>query len=54
MRECPTRQENRETEEIQQMFNMDEDQTILQTLLPDTEEDEMTINPMETWDNLLL
>ena len=54
MRECPTRQESRETEEIQQMFNMDEDQTILQTPLTDTEEDEMTITLTETRDNLNL
>ena len=53
-RECPTRQENRETEQIQQMFNMDEDQTILETPLSDTEEDKMTITPMETRDNLKL
>ena len=47
MRECPTRQESREMEQIQQMFNMDEDQTILQTPLTDTEEGKMTITPME-------
>ena len=41
--ECPTRQESRETEQIQQMFNMDKDQTILQTSLMDTEEDEIII-----------
>ena len=51
-RECLTRQESRETEQIPQMFNMDEDQTILQTALMDTDEDEMTITPMETRDNL--
>ena len=51
VRECPTRQESRETEQIQQMFNMDEDQTILQTPLTDTEEGKMTITPMETRDN---
>ena len=28
VRECPPRQESREMEQIQQMFNMDEDQTI--------------------------
>ena len=33
---------------------MDEDQTILQTPLMDTEEDEMTITPMEARDNLNL
>ena len=35
------------------MFNMDKDQTILQTPLIDTE-DEMTIIPIETRDNLNL
>ena len=53
-RECPTRQESRETEQIQQMFNMDRDQTMLQTPLMDTEEDEMTITATETRDNLNL
>ena len=53
-RECPTRQESRETEQIQQMFNMDKDQTILQTPLMDTEEDKMTITLMEARDNLNL
>ena len=53
-RECPTRQESRETEQIQQMFNMEEDQTILQTPLTDTEEDKMTITLTETRDNLNL
>ena len=47
-RECPTRQESRETEQIQQMFNVDEDQTILQTPLTDKEEDKMIITLMET------
>ena len=42
-RECPTRQENRETEQIQQMFSLDNGQTILQTLLIDTEDDVMMI-----------
>ena len=53
-RECPTRQESREAEQIQQMFNMDEDQKILQAPLTDTEEDKMTITLMETRDNLNL
>ena len=53
-RECPMRQENRETEQIQQMSNMNKDQTILQTPLMDTEEDKMTITPIETKDNLKL
>ena len=54
LRECPTRQESRETEQIQQMFNMGKDQTILQTPLMDTEEDKMTITLMDTRDNLNL
>ena len=53
-RECPTRQESRETEQIQQMFNMDKDKTTLQTPLTDIEEDKMTITPMEARDNLNL
>ena len=53
-RECPTRKENRETKQMQQMFNMDEDQTILQTPLMDTEEGAMTITSIETRDNLNL
>ena len=36
------------------MFNLDEDQTILQTPLMDTEEDVMMITPMETRDGLNL
>ena len=36
------------------MFTMDKDQTILQIPLTDTEEDEMTITPMEARDNLNL
>ena len=53
-RECPTRQESRETEQIQQMFNVDKDQTILQTPLTDAKEDKMTITLMEARDNLNL
>ena len=51
---CPTRQGSREIEQIQHMFNMDEDQTILQSPLMDTDQDEQTIAPVETTDNLLL
>ena len=53
-RECQSRQASREEEQIQQMFNMDEDQTILQTPLMDTDEDEQTITPVEARDNLNL
>ena len=34
------------------MFNMDEDQTILQTPLMDTDEEQLTTAPMEARDNL--
>ena len=54
MRDCPTRQASREVEQIQQLFNMDKDQTILQYSLMDTDQDEQTISPVETRDNLNL
>ena len=54
VRECPTRQACREAEQIQQMFNMDKDQMILQTPLMDMDQDEQTIPPVETRDNLNL
>ena len=53
-RECPTRHASRETEQIQQMFNMDKDQTIYQTSLMDTDEEELTVTLMEARDNLNL
>ena len=53
-RECPTGQASRETEQIQQIFNMDEDQTILQTSLMDTNGQELTVTLMEARDNLNL
>ena len=40
-RECPARRENRETEQIQQIFILDEDQTILQTPPMDAGDDIM-------------
>ena len=53
-RESPTRQENRETEQIQQMFNLDKDQPTLHTQLMDTKEDVMMITPIEVRDSLNL
>ena len=53
-RECPIRQANRETKQIQHMFNIDEDQTILHTPLVDTDEGQVTIIPMEARDTLNL
>ena len=50
-RECP-RGENRETEQIQQMFSLDDDQTLLQTPLKDMEDDIMMITLTETRDSL--
>ena len=53
-RECLLRQASRVVDQIQQMFKMDEDQTILQISLMDTDEDKQTITPVETKDNLNL
>ena len=53
-RHCPTRQARREEEQIQQMFNIGEDQTLLQTPLLDTDQDEQIFSPVETRDNLNL
>ena len=53
-RECPTRQENREIEQIQQMFNLDDDKTTLQTPLMDIDDDKMMITPIEARDGLNL
>ena len=39
-RECLTRQEKSEIEQIQQMFNLDNEQTSLQTSLMDTNDEE--------------
>ena len=39
---------------LQQMFNMDDDQTLLQTPLMDTDQDEQNISPVEIRDNLNL
>ena len=44
--ECPVRlarETSRETDQIQQLFNMSEDQALTQTLLMDTDKDELTI-----------
>ena len=49
-----TTQANREAKQIQQMFNMDEDQTILQPPLMDIDQERQTICLVETRDNLNL
>ena len=53
VRECLTRQEKREIEQIQQMFNLDDKETLLQTSLMDTDDEEM-ITPIESGDSLNL
>ena len=53
-RECLTRKASRETEQIQQMYNMDEDQTILQTPLMDIDEEQLTVTSTEARDNVNL
>ena len=52
-RKCLTRQEKREIEQIQQMFNLDNKQTSLQTSLMDTDDEEM-ITLTESGDSLNL
>ena len=47
-------QADREVEQIQQMFNMDEDQTILQTPLMDVDQVRQSISPTEARENLNL
>ena len=46
-RGCLKTQANREAEEVQQVFNMNEDQTILQASLMDVDHDGQTINSVE-------
>ena len=48
------RQTSRETKQIQQLFNMDEDQTLMQSPLMDTDEDEWTIPLIDNRGNLNL
>ena len=47
-------QADREVEQIQQMFNMDEDQTLLQMPLIDTDQVRQNINTTEARENLNL
>ena len=50
----PTTQVDREVEQIQQMFNMDEDQTLLQMPLMDVDQVRQSISPTEARENLNL
>ena len=47
-------QADREVEQIQQMFNMDEEQTLLQTSLIDTNPVRQSVNTTEARENLNL
>ena len=53
-RDCLMTQANREAKQIQQMFNMDKDHTILQTPLMDIDPNGQTTSPVEIRDNLNL
>ena len=53
VRECPTKQEKREIEQMQQMFNLDNEQTLTQTSLMDIDDEEM-ITPIASGDGLNL
>ena len=53
-RDCSMMQASKEAKQIQQMFNMDVDQIILQTPLMDVEQDGQTVGPAESRDNLNL
>ena len=47
MKDCPTTKEEREIEQIQQMFNLDEGQALLKTLATDTYDSLNKINSLE-------
>ena len=52
-RDCPTTQVDREVEQIQQMFNI-ENQTLLLKPLMDIDQIRQSVNPTEARDNLNL
>ena len=54
MRDCPITQADREVEQIQQIFNMDEDQTLLQMPLIDADQVRQSVNTTEARENLNL
>ena len=47
MKDCPTSKEERETEQVQQMFNLDEGQTWLKTLATDMYDSLNKVNSLE-------
>ena len=54
MRDCLMMQADREEEQIQQMFNMDEEQTLLQMPLIDTNQVRQSVNTVEARGHLNL
>ena len=46
-KDCPTSKEEREIQQIQQMFNLDEEQTSLEMLATDTYDSLNKINSLE-------
>ena len=50
-RDFPMTQDDREVEQIQQMFNMDEDQTILQMPIMDIDQVRQSVSPTEAKEN---
>ena len=54
VRDCPRTQADREVEQIHQMFSMDEDQTLLQIPLIDTDEVRQGVSISEARKNLNL
>ena len=53
-RDCLMTQADREVEQVQQMFNMDEDQTILQKPQMDVDQVRQSVSPTESRENLNL
>ena len=53
-RDCPTTQADRENEQIQQMSNMDKDETLLQMPLMDVDQVRQSTSPTEARENLNL
>ena len=54
VRDCSRTKANREVEQIQQMFSMDEDQIILHTPLMEEDQFRQSISPVEVRENLNL
>ena len=54
MRDCQQMQADREVEQIQQMFNVDEERTLLQMPLIDTNQVRQTVNTIEAREHLNL